>query len=182
MTYNEYQIAASRTCASLANDKLNARHMKMGVISEIGELVDAYKKELAYGKTIDLVNISEEWADVSWYLGNEANRLKVELQEVIDFTTEFPDDFNIEDSLLGFTGEFATVQHECSTYTKELLEEVITNMFNCWVYIGKEFLKIDTNKALENNIAKLKARYPNSFTQEAALNRNLDAERVELEK
>lgn len=182
MTYNEYQIAASRTCVTLATTELDARHMRMGVMSEIGELVDAYKKELAYGKTIDLINIGEEWADVAWYLGNEANRLGITLIEIADFTVHFHKDFDIEHCLLGFMSEFVTSQHDYPDYTKEDLEIITLNMFNCWVYIGKEILKIDTNKALENNIAKLKARYPNSFTQEAALNRNLDAERKELEK
>ena len=36
-------------------------------------------------------------------------------------------------------------------------------------------------EAMERNIAKLKARYPAGFTQEAALNRDLDAERKVLE-
>jgi hypothetical protein len=34
---------------------------------------------------------------------------------------------------------------------------------------------------LYNNIEKLKVRYPEKFTEEAALNRNLDKERKTLE-
>jgi hypothetical protein len=34
---------------------------------------------------------------------------------------------------------------------------------------------------LDTNIAKLEARYPEKFTEEAALNRNLEAEREILE-
>ena len=37
------------------------------------------------------------------------------------------------------------------------------------------------NEAQEKNIAKLKARFPNKFTEIDALNRNLDAERRVLE-
>lgn len=180
MTYNEYQIAASRTCVSLATTELDARHMKMGVMSEIGELIDAYKKELAYGKTIDLVNISEEWADVAWYLANEANRLNITLKEEPFTDTELyifekeSEDIDIEDMLWDFGLNFKKSQHDNS--------REIQDGFIMWEWLGTHIFKIDTNKALENNIAKLKARYPDKFEQSLALNRNLEAERKELER
>lgn len=40
--------------------------------------------------------------------------------------------------------------------------------------------EIDLVEALEKNVAKLKARYPERFTEENALNRDLDAERKAL--
>lgn len=42
--------------------------------------------------------------------------------------------------------------------------------------------KIDLEKALVNNIDKLQIRFPEKFTAENAIVRNLEAERVELEK
>jgi hypothetical protein len=42
-------------------------------------------------------------------------------------------------------------------------------------------LNIDLEEMLQRNIDKLKARYPEKFTQENALNRNLDVERQILE-
>ena len=45
-----------------------------------------------------------------------------------------------------------------------------------------EVLEIDFWQTLTNNISKLQVRYPEKFTEEAALNRDLAAERVELEK
>ena len=42
-------------------------------------------------------------------------------------------------------------------------------------------LNIDFDDILQKNIDKLKARYPEKFTQENAINRNLDAERDILE-
>ena len=41
---------------------------------------------------------------------------------------------------------------------------------------------IDYEKSLENNINKLKVRFPEKFTEENALNRNLKEERKVLEK
>lgn len=43
-------------------------------------------------------------------------------------------------------------------------------------------LGITMEDAMSRNIAKLKARYPDKFTQEKALNRNLEAERAILEQ
>lgn len=43
-------------------------------------------------------------------------------------------------------------------------------------------LDLDMEKLLQNNIDKLRKRYPDKFTSEGALNRDLDAERLELEK
>jgi hypothetical protein len=45
-----------------------------------------------------------------------------------------------------------------------------------------EFYNLDFFQCLTNNIDKLKVRYPEKFTNEAAQNRDLEAERVELEK
>jgi len=185
MTYQEYQIAASRTCVNLSTNKANARHMKMGVMSEIGELIDAYKKELAYGKTLDLINIGEEWADVSWYLANEATRVGIQLvdetfdEELENNIKELIEEDDIEDILWDFGFAFKTAQSNDKDNSSHV---DIQDGFITWVYIGENLLNINTNKALENNIAKLKARYPEKFTQEAALNRDLDAERKELSK
>lgn len=52
----------------------------------------------------------------------------------------------------------------------------------CW-YLAN-FCRInnfDLEKILDNNIAKLRARYPEKFTQENAINRNLENERKVLE-
>lgn len=180
MTYQEYQIAASRTCVKLGSIEEDARHMFLGVFSELGEMVDIYKKELAYEKSIDTVNLSEEWADVSWYLANEATRLKAIL--TIKKVDIFPY-IVIEDAFFGMLYGFLNHQdlERSDNISLEDMQYNIIHCFNQWVNIGKS-LNIDTNKALENNIAKLKARYPEKFTQEKAINRNLEIERKELEK
>ena len=52
----------------------------------------------------------------------------------------------------------------------------------CW-YLARanEVLQTSFESIMETNIRKLAARYPNKFTSESALNRNLDAERAILE-
>lgn len=91
-------------------------HALMGITTECGELMDALKKHLIYGKPIDFTNLLEEHGDLQWYL-----------------------------ALLAYTCDF----------TFEI--------------------------AQERNIEKLRARFPEKFTEFDALNRNLEKERKILE-
>ena len=123
MTANEYQKLALRTehtpdfIVGHVPEMARLVHAAIGVATESGELLDALKKTLMYGKALDRINVMEECSDVLWYLAL-----------ALDAT--------------GFTLE------DC----------------------------------MERNIAKLRKRFPHKFTSEAALVRDLDAERSALEK
>lgn len=43
-------------------------HATLGLMTEVGEIADALKKKLIYGKDLDLVNLAEEHGDESWYM------------------------------------------------------------------------------------------------------------------
>lgn len=90
-------------------------HMVLGMQTEVAELADAYKKHIAYGKDLDLVNVKEELADTCWYIANLCNLHGWDLRDI-----------------------------------------------------------------LATNIKKLQVRYPDKFTQENAINRDLAKERVIL--
>jgi NTP pyrophosphatase (non-canonical NTP hydrolase) len=116
MEINQYQNKAVRTMASLSNNMDNQIHMLLGISTELGEIQDVFKKHIAYGKNLDLVNIKEEVGDLMWYVAN-----------------------------------FCTL--------------------NGW----------DLREILETNIKKLEFRYPEKFTSENALTRDLEKEREILE-
>jgi len=120
MKYKDYKEQSKRTCPEL-NDNLreglsDELHMVIGISTEAGELLDAYKKHFAYGKDLDIVNVGEEIADIMWYISNLCRLKEIDLEEM-----------------------------------------------------------------MQRNIDKLKERYPEKFTQDNALNRNLDNERNILE-
>ena len=50
------------------DDTLKIVHAGMGVGTEGGEILDACKKWMIYGKPLDKVNLREEAGDVLWYL------------------------------------------------------------------------------------------------------------------
>ena len=124
MTPNEYQELALRTEKTpqfiADHGVLNTSrllHGAIGICTEAGELQDALKKHLIYGKPLDAVNLMEECGDVLWYVA---------------------------------------LTLDAAGYSME--------------------------EAMERNIAKLRRRFPDQFSQEAALVRDLDAERAALEK
>lgn len=128
MQINEYQALANVTewtpdfvrleGATPEHNRMVAQliHAFLGLASETGELADALKKHIIYGKTLDEINLLEEAGDLEWYAALMLTAIKKTMQE-----------------------------------------------------------------CMEKNIAKLRARYGDKFSQAAALNRDLDKERKALE-
>lgn len=144
--------------------------MKLGVITEAGIILDVVKKNIAYGKEIDIINVGEEIADMCWYIVN-------------NFTQR-------GESLTNMTYGWSPVNSliDVVEYVETLIllwadreETRIYNKIGVLKAIA-EYFELDFFQILTNNIDKLKIRYPDKFSTEKALNRNLDAERIELEK
>ena len=60
------------------NILLNNLHMYMGVAGELGELLDAIKKNVIYGKPLDTKNVLEECGDIMFYTTGGALLYKTE--------------------------------------------------------------------------------------------------------
>lgn len=187
-TIAEYQQLASRTCTNLTGEHANDRHMNLGVITEIGEVLDIFKKNLAYNKPMDLVNLGEELADISWYITNKCKFSNLILD--LDFEDVLKDVGNTVNNQL-----FVVNDLPVDVKAEAILTLILScycmptdNMFNApAVQLGllaiiADWYGLDYFQCLTNNIDKLKVRYPEKFTEEAAQNRNLDSERAELEK
>ena len=115
-TFKEYQESALCTAPTDVNKDHDLLHGVLGLITEAAELAEVLKKQHAYGKPIDRVNLKEELGDVLWYLPLLCRALDTDMESIA-----------------------------------------------------------------EMNIAKLKLRYPNKFSKEDAITRNLTAERGLLE-
>ena len=184
----EYQGLAARTCPNLEGEGVNERHMNLGVITEMGEAMDIFKKFLAYKKPMDLVNLGEELADMAWYIVNkcrfESLLLDDNFDEVLADTKEL-----IEERM--FTKADLPVELKAEAILTLLLAPYCAptnNMFSApiiqlaMLHHVASWFDLDFFQCLTNNIEKLKVRYPEKFTEEAAQNRDLKAERAELEK
>lgn len=97
-------------------DTIRLLHASFGISSESGEVADAIKRFVFYGRPIDRINLIEEAGDLLWYIN--------------------------------------------------VLLDAANSTFD---------------EAMERNIAKLKARFGDKFTEAKALNRDLIKERGALE-
>lgn len=184
----EYQLLASRTCPDLPGEHENERHMNLGVITEIGEVLDIFKKNLAYNKPLDVVNLGEELADIAWYIVNKCRFNELPLDD--DFTVVKAEVKELLDTQM-FTENGLPINIKAEALMHPLLQVYCgptNNIFSAPIVQLAilaniaEWYELDFFQLLTNNIDKLKIRYPEKFTEEAALNRDLEAERAELEK
>lgn len=83
MEIKEYQEQSNRTMASLETPLQDDLHMILGMQTEVAEIADAYKKHMAYGKELDLINVREEVGDVMWYIANLCNLHGWDLREIM---------------------------------------------------------------------------------------------------
>lgn len=65
------------------HDMMVARliHAFLGLSSEVGELADALKKHIIYGKTLDEINVLEEVGDLEWYCALALRAVKKGMEE-----------------------------------------------------------------------------------------------------
>lgn len=58
-------------------------HMVVGLTGEVGELTDAIKKRVMYGKCLDIVNVIEELGDLEFYMEGLRQSLSISREETI---------------------------------------------------------------------------------------------------
>ena len=182
--FEEYQELAVRTIVDLGGDEANMFHMNIGVVTEIGELLDPFKKSFAYGKEIDWVNVGEELADICWYIAGknwiytekftdkkEMEYVSQAIKQAIEKGKEIAERFQGEKK-----DKAAFVTFNLFAGEEGTLDTLIS------IYAYCTYADLDFWQLLTNNIEKLKVRYPEKFTQEKAVNRDLDSEREQIEK
>jgi NTP pyrophosphatase (non-canonical NTP hydrolase) len=84
MDIKEYFKEASRTDAPLSSKREHDLHMVLGMVTEVGELADQFKKNLAYGKELDGFNIIEEIGDLMWYVANFCTSNNIDFEKLLE--------------------------------------------------------------------------------------------------
>lgn len=67
----------------LTDDAGRLIHAAMGISGEAGELIDAVKKHIMYGKALDVDNIKEELGDSLWYMALMLDLIGSSFEEVM---------------------------------------------------------------------------------------------------
>jgi NTP pyrophosphatase (non-canonical NTP hydrolase) len=73
-------------------------HAAIGLVTESAELIDALKKAMYYGKSVDITNIKEEAGDILWYLAILFDALDTDFDTeqkrvIAKLKARFPDKF-----------------------------------------------------------------------------------------
>lgn len=80
MTIQEYQAFAT-----LGHKPGNGLIVySLGIIGEVGEVIDCIKKSMRDEVPADLEHLKEELGDVLWYICNLATNYHIDMQDVID--------------------------------------------------------------------------------------------------
>lgn len=103
MDIKTYLDASERTLINKGKD-MNLLHAAMGISTEAGELMDAFKRKMFYGKELDVVNLKEEMGDIMWYMAILMRELDLDFHEILQLNIDklcarFPDKFTEFDAL-----------------------------------------------------------------------------------
>lgn len=79
----DYDADVLSRLQSLTENEARIFHAAMGLATEAGEILDAVKKFVFYGKPLDLVNLKEEGGDSFWYLARLAQALGISFEDMM---------------------------------------------------------------------------------------------------
>lgn len=145
------------------------------------ELLDLVKKNVFYGKPIS----KEKWNDARKSIEFAMEALHQQDERGAEYPT--PTNFNprVFHGIVGIATEAGELVEALnasknSIDTTNVLEEI--GDISWYTAILVDELNGDWEKLLNANIAKLKARYPEKFTSQDAIERDVDNERKVLEQ
>lgn len=176
--------------------KLDLAHMALGVASELSELEECL---IQIHKEFDEINLEEELGDKMWYAVNWANLLniiavepkepnKIEAMSALIIYSD-------QSALIIYGGQLADIAKRYLAYgaTLEQQEEKrkkaknyltnteILNRYIIAIYNLAGVYGLNMETIMGKNITKLYVRYPEQFSEDMALMRDLEAERLALE-
>ena len=211
MKFSQYIPLAARTCKSLPPLE-HANHMGLGIVGEVGEIIDALKKHHIYGKPLDRANLVEELGDVCWYVANLVAMFPE--PDDTDCLMELPvEKLGGIDVRNNPTVTILVASQVAATLSINFYEAVAgmvsaddggdtthsgkaTHKFNVAKCMAMEhaaqlclltaeiayLIDVPLEEAFEVNIKKLAQRYGDKYSDFNAINRDLTAERKILEE
>lgn len=103
-TFNEYEVAASKTANMKLPPEMRVATFAMGLAGEAGEVVDILKKHLGHGHPLDKEKLKKELGDVLWYiaalaLANDLHLEDIANANVAKLKERYPEGFSSERSI-----------------------------------------------------------------------------------
>lgn len=102
-TYQQLALRTESGNLPISGDAQLSRllHAGIGLATEAGEFLDPLKKNLFYGKEIDLLNLREELGDLLWYVAVACEALGTNIslemeRNIHKLRTRYPEKFTEE--------------------------------------------------------------------------------------
>jgi NTP pyrophosphatase (non-canonical NTP hydrolase) len=185
MDWRDYKKEAERTLSLQFNcdvDDQKVLHSIIGMMTEIDELLENYDSKM------DEVNKVEEISDFIWYFSILSRMYPIELatdeQSIRYISKDFINEKELVYSILKKCLKLLDMQKKKLFYNKNINIEnflQIVNDISLLLLIYTKINNIDLEKSMEININKLYKRYPQKFSSDKAINRDLETERKILE-
>ena len=169
LTFSEYMPQAMRTCPTTLTDTDKLKNAAFGLIGEIGEVADLFKKSLYQGHELRIDDLTKELGDVCWYIAQAATALNVNPEGTECENISYDEILFVLADCASNAGTIARGVHlgmleGGSLAGNSLLSSILTGVMALAKKYGIESI-------LEKNIDKLKTRYPQGFTAKASVER-----------
>jgi NTP pyrophosphatase (non-canonical NTP hydrolase) len=183
MNYEQYVSDVLRTESQIDNFNVNPDFLAgtLQIYIAIGNMLDQIKKNAYYDKPYDTSKLIQEFTNIV----HSMDQVKSGIKE-IDNKSTIDVDTRTTHSIIGIATESVELIEALSTHIVgnkldniNILEEI--GDLQWYVGIAMDSLDGNMQNILDTNIAKLKKRYPNKFTSEDSINRDLTEERELLE-
>lgn len=171
MNFDQYIPQALRTAKPLNGIEANLRHAALGLITEIGEFTSEVKRVVIYEKPMSEEmrrHMLEELGDVCWYLAVAINALGFQAQPlpIRDLGQNTLEDAALTLALKNCEIVIASTLGG-SAYKSMGFANVVYEMISV-IDKACELLGASGDEVRAMNIHKLRARFPDKFTNEAA--------------
>jgi hypothetical protein len=185
MDLEQYKKDAIRTESQIDEIKVNAK-MLINVLAlyiSAGQMLDQVKKRVFYGKEYDGDNFNHAYLTIRDAVEDIAGvPLSGELYEdTVDFD---PRVFHAIVGIATESTELCEALYDTLLCRKEMdIVNLLEESFDVdwYQFILMDALGGDLEETWKTGIAKLKKRYPEKFTNENAINRDIESERQILE-
>ncbi len=191
MTFKEYIQLAIRTDSKepflLENHQIKEItstlfHSSLWIQTEVWEIFENVFVEWKW-VDIDVVNLKEELWDIMWYAAIACNELEL---DIFEYNIDYSHNNNYKS-----IEEFLYVLNDVSIYILDSFKKSLlyNKPFDVDLFVKRmtellqiisnlvKFIEWDLEKICLINIEKLQLRYPDKFTTEKSIDRDLDAER-----
>jgi NTP pyrophosphatase (non-canonical NTP hydrolase) len=177
MNIKEYLPCVRQLINPLGDVQKDRLHMAMGMVGEIGEVVDLVKKRFAYGREVEDIKILEELGDFVFYTVGLADMAGIDLATGADDPGALAMDEQMLMAALAL--QSGGVLYGMSAHDPQLQAAVVDELPLIFEIAGHLARRLGSSleEVLDINIRKLSVRYPNlTFDTDRANNRDVAAE------